>query len=144
MKNLKKRQVFLATIIICCVFLGIGFYAGWATKSLTGEKSESNFDKQKECMSYYNIYKDKLSYVSNSKLSYLDSLSVSYSPSLDTCIASWIVWTELSENSEMYEFEIINVGKADSPIYRCYVNRDKQDDECWMHARKNALDSLLY
>ena len=28
---MKKRQVFLATVLVCCVFLGIGFYAGYAT-----------------------------------------------------------------------------------------------------------------
>jgi hypothetical protein len=55
------------------------------------KKEDSLFDKQNKCASYYNVYKDKLSYVKDSKTSSLDSLSVSYSPTLDNCIASWII-----------------------------------------------------
>ena len=66
---MKKTYIFIATVIVCCLFLWIGFYAGWTSKTVTTpteeKKSDSLFEKQNKCASYYETYKDKLSYVFN-------------------------------------------------------------------------------
>ena len=144
---MKKRQITLATVIVCCLFLWIGFYIGWASKSVTTpteeNKSDSLFDKQTKCASYYETYKDKLSYVNDSKTSSIDSLSVSYSPSLDNCVASWIIVMDFWDNS-MYEFNIVNASRWDQTLYKCYGNPAKLDDKCDIKAWKNKLYDLTY
>lgn len=147
---MKKRQITLATVIICCVFLWIGFYAGWSSKTVptpTEEnKSDSLFDKQTKCASYYETYKDKLSYVNDSKTSSIDSLSVSYSPQLDNCVASWIIVMDSDNDKigELYEFNIVNASRWDQTLYKCYGDPAKLDDKCDIKAWKNRLYDLTY
>ena len=147
---MKKWQITLLTVVICCIFLWIGFYAWYATKTLTTPaeeiKSDSIFDKQNQCASYYNVYKDKLSYVDNSKTSSLDSLSVSYSPSLDNCVASWIIVMDSDNDKiwELYEFNIVNASRWDQTLYKCYWDPLDDKDRCTIQAWKNRLYDLTY
>lgn len=144
---MKKRQITLATVIICCVFLWIGFYAGWSSKTVTTSteenKSDSLFEKQNKCASYYETYKDKLSYVNDSKTSSIDSLSVSYSPSLDNCVASWIIVMDFWDNS-MYEFNIVNASRWDQTLYKCYGDPLDDKDKCTIQAWRDYLYDLTY
>ena len=144
---MKKTYIFIATVIVCCLFLWIGFYAGWSSKTVTTpteeNKSDSLFDKQNKCASYYETYKDKLSYVNDSKTSSIDSLSVSYSPSLDNCVASWIIVMDFWDNS-MYEFNIVNASRWDQTIYKCYGNPLKENDRCSLQAWRDYLYDLTY
>lgn len=145
---MKKPQIFLATIIICCLFLWIGFYAWWSTKTVTTESNstenveQSLFDKQAKCNSYYETYKDKLSYA-NSDTSSLEELSVSYSQLLDNCIASWIV-SYKRWDSTTYNFNIVNASRWDQKIFSCYIDMLEQDDKCWMNVWRNKLYDLTY
>lgn len=144
---MKKTYIFIATVIVCCLFLWIGFYAGWSSKTVTSpteeRKSDSLFEKQNKCASYYETYKDKLSYVNDSKTSSIDSLSVSYSPSLDNCVASWIIVMDFW-GSSMYEFNIVNASRWDQTLYKCYGDPAKLDDKCDIKAWKNRLYDLTY
>lgn len=144
---MKKTYIFIATIIVCCLFLWIGFYAGWSSKTVTTpteeNKSDSLFEKQNKCASYYEVYKDKLSYVDDSKTSSLDSLSVSYSPSLDNCVASWIIVMDLW-NSSIYDFNIVNASRWDQTIYKCYGDPLKENDRCSLQAWRDYLYDLTY
>ena len=145
---MKKTYIFIATVIVCCLFLWIGFYAGWSSKTVTTtpteeNKSDSLFDKQNKCASYYETYKDKLSYVNDSKTSSIDSLSVSYSPSLDNCVASWIIVMDFWDNS-MYEFNIVNASRWDQTLYKCYGDPADETSKCTIKERKNKLYDLTY
>lgn len=143
---MKKGQITFATVVICCIFLAIWFYAWWATKSLLSpnsteeNKSDSLWEKQNKCASYYNVYKDKLSNFSYSEL------SVSYSSELDNCIASWVVTTDTDKDwiSDYYEFDIVNASRGDQPLYRCTTAVLKQDDKCSLKKRKSLLYDLTY
>lgn len=148
---MKKTKIIIATILICCVFLWIGFYFWYATKSVTTTDNvpttekveESLFDKQTKCASYYNVYKDKLSYVNDSKTSSLDELSVSYSPTLDNCVASWIIVMDFWSSS-MYEFNIVNASRWDQSLYKCYWNPLDEKDKCNLRVWRNRLYELTY
>lgn len=50
---MKKTYIFIATVIICCLFLWIGFYAGWSSKTVTTPTEE-----KKDCMSLYPVVKE--------------------------------------------------------------------------------------
>ena len=147
LNTMKKTYIFIATIIICCLFLWIGFYAGWSSKTVTTpteeDKSDSLFEKQNKCASYYETYKDKLSYVNDSKTSSIDSLSVSYSPSLDNCVASWIIVMDFWDNS-MYEFNIVNASRGDQTLYKCYGDPLDDKDRCTIQAWRDYLYDLTY
>ena len=147
LNTMKKTYIFIATVIICCLFLWIGFYAGWSSKTVTTpteeNKSDSLFDKQNKCASYYETYKDKLSYVNDSKTSSIDSLSVSYSPSLDNCVASWIIVMDFWDNS-MYEFNIVNASRWDQTLYKCYGDPLDDKDKCTIQAWRDYLYDLTY
>ena len=146
---MKKFWNIVGAVIICLLWFWIGFYFGkWNKITVDSEviKPESNFDKQTQCMSYYDIYKDKLSmfYSENSKYSNVDSLSVSYSPKLDSCVVSYIIIWQFGDLNSDYEFHIEDVGKWDASLYKCSVNALEQNEKCWMESRKDKLYSLLY
>ena len=124
-----KNAIIVILILICC-WLGFMVYQ-------SQNKEASVFDKQKECSALYDQYKDKTKvYISKWKYSetYVDELTVSYSQEKDTCIASWIVWSIYSDSpySESYTFYIVDALKWDIPIFQCWSEVSKQNNECWL------------
>lgn len=54
---MKKTYIFIATVIVCCLFLWIGFYAGWSSKTVTNGTSTSTLG-QAECLGMYPLVKE--------------------------------------------------------------------------------------
>lgn len=146
---MKKSYAIIMAIIVCIISLWIGFYFGKLNQNSNNLDNQphlntkSNFDKQTQCASYYNIYKDKLSYVDDSKTSSIDSLSVSYSPSLDNCVASWIIVMDFWDSS-MYEFNIVNASRWDQTLYKCYGDPADEKSQCTIREWKDKLYQLTY
>ena len=140
---MKKSAVFIWAIIICCIFLWIGFYF-WRTSYVFDDQVDevSLFDKQAKCSELYNNYKDKLSYA-NSDSSSLSDLSVSYSSSLDNCIAAWIIDYGTLDN-RLYEFNIVNASRWDQSIYKCYWDPSDFEDKCDIKTWRSKLYDLTY
>jgi hypothetical protein len=102
---MKKWQITLATVIICCVFLWIGFYAWYAVKSLTTptQENKSDFNKESQCSNMYSTVKDKLTeeytlWEDEENNWRLWNVEIRYSPVLDSCMAEYHWW----ENTYLY------------------------------------------
>lgn len=148
--NMKRSYAVIIAIIVCIISLWIGFYFGKLNQdsnnlgNLPNLNTKSNFDKQTQCASYYNVYKDKLSYVDDSKTSSINSLSVSYSPSLDNCVASWVESLDIDNDwiSDYYDFNIVNASRWDLELYKCTTAVLKQDDKCSLQKWRDYLYDL--
>ena len=138
--NMKKQQIFWATIAICCIFLWIGFYAGWATKSAS---NAPNSDGQNQCLKMYSLAKEYITdHYKIEPIEWIDpshstvwDIDIRYNPNIDGCYASTTVYYTdyintvdgLKPNITRTEY-IFSIWDSIDVIYRCDFQGDKSKD----------------
>lgn len=139
---MKKSYVFIATIVICCLFLWIGFYAGWATKSVITETPQ-NSGSQTQCLSMYPLIKEYITdHYEFEPIEWIDpshstvwDIDIRYNSELDGCYASTTVyytdyintWDGLKPNMTRSQY-IFSIWDNIDITYRCDFQGDKSKD----------------
>lgn len=138
---MKKWHITLATIIICCVFLWIGFYGWFATKSVLSDTKKS--DRDSDCLSMYPIVKEYITdHYESSPIEWIDlshstvwDIDLRYNSDIGGCYASTTVnymdyvYTDIEPTYNLTKTQLLfSIWDNIEVIYRCDYLWDKSKD----------------
>lgn len=151
---MKKTYILITTVIVGCLFLWIGFYAGWASKSFKNE-IPTNSGGQTQCLSMYPLVKEYITdHYKYDPIEWIDlshstvgDIDIRYNSASNSCYASTTVyytdyldlWDGQKPNLTKSQY-IFSIWDSIDITYRCdYSWNGSNDCRNEFQLKKNEL-----